>query len=137
MHHWLVKTEPESYSIEDLRRDGVSDWDGVRNPLAQQYMRQMELGDQVFIYHTGKSRSIVGLAEVVKEGYLDPADIKARSVCVDFKYIDTLRNPISLAQIKANSKLREMTLVRMSRLSVMPVTRAHGNLLLKMAEKED
>lgn len=130
MQRWLVKTEPETYSIHDLKRDGVTEWDGVRNALAQQYLRQMEAGDVVLVYHSGKEKAIVGEAEVQREKYLDSTDPKGKAVCVDFKFREIYANPIPLAAIKGNSKLQEMELVRISRLSVMPVSEAHWKLLV-------
>lgn len=134
MGRWLVKTEPETYSLDDLRRDGSTDWDGVRNPLAQQYLRRMELGDEVMIYHSGKQKAIVGRAEVVREGYLDASDEKGRAVCVDLKFTGAFKNPVSLAVIKTTPKLKKMELVRISRLSVMPVSRSHWGMILDLAE---
>ena len=135
MGKWLAKTEPETYSIHDLKRDRRTEWDGVRNALAQQYLRQMEVGDAVLIYHTGKERAIMGLAEVTREKYLDPTDEKSKAVCVDFKFGRNFNRPVSLAEIKAHPKLRTMTLARVSRLSVMPVSDSHWKMILDLAEK--
>lgn len=134
MQRWLVKTEPSTYSAQDLQRDGTTEWDGVRNALAQQYLRQMETGDAVLIYHSGKEKAVVGEAEVAREKYLDPTDAKGKAVCVDFKFKRLFDHPIPLAAIKANAKLKDMELVRISRLSVMPVTDAHWKVLMGLKD---
>jgi predicted RNA-binding protein with PUA-like domain len=136
MAKWLVKTEPETYSIHDLRRDEVSPWDGVRNALAQQHLRQMEVGDEVLVYHSGKEKAIVGLTEVVREKYLDPTDERGRAVCVDLKFVESFRRPLPLSEIKSQPKLKDMQLVRISRLSVMPLTEAHWRLIVELIGSE-
>lgn len=133
MHYWLVKTEPSAYSIDDLKKDGTSEWDGVRNAHAQQYLRQMDEGDTVLVYHSGKEKAVVGIAEVVREKYLDPTDHSGRLVWVDFKFLEKLDSPVTLAAIKATSSLKSMPLVRISRLSVMPVSSSHWRTLMKLA----
>jgi predicted RNA-binding protein with PUA-like domain len=135
MQRWLVKTEPQTYSLQDLKRDGVTEWDGVRNALAQQYLRQMECGDVVLIYHSGKEKAVVGEAMVEREKYLDSTDPKGKAVCVDFKFREAFEHPIPLAAIKANAKLQDMELVRISRLSVMPVSEAHWKVLMSLKKK--
>lgn len=135
MRRWLVKTDPETFSINDLQKKGISDWDGVRNALAQQYLRQMEEGQEVLIYHSGKEKAVVGLAKLEREKYLDATDPKGKAVCVDLAYVETFAKPIPLADIKATSKLKNFDLVRISRLSVMPVSGAHWKLLMQMAGK--
>lgn len=137
MNHWLVKTEPDDYSIQDFQRDQVTCWDGVRNALAQQYLRQMETGDQVLIYHSGKDKAVMGLAEVVREKYLDPGDDNGKSVCVDLKFVDTLEHPVPLSSIKESSALRDIGLVRISRLSVMPVNKTQWRTLMELADKAE
>ena len=121
-HHWLVKQEPETYSWDDLVRDGRTDWTGVRNFQARNNLRQMKVGDEVLFYHSGKEKSVVGIAEVAKAAYPDPTADDPAWIAVDIKPLKALRSPVSLADIKANSKLRDLLLVRQSRLSVMPVT---------------
>lgn len=135
MQHWLVKTEPETYSIHDLMRDGETEWEGVRNALAQQYLRQMEQGDVVLIYHSGKEKAIVGSATVSREKYLDPTDERGKAVCVNFKFGDLLGQPIALSTIKSTAKLKDMDLVRISRLSVMPVSDAHWRILTELGRR--
>ncbi|MCH8333309.1 EVE domain-containing protein [Candidatus Sumerlaeota bacterium] len=137
MGKWLVKTEPETYSIKDLRSDQRTQWDGVRNALAQQYMRQMEQGDPILIYHSGKEKAIVGLARVCREKYLDPTDEKGRAVCVDLQYVATFDKPVELAEIKSRRELKAMALVRISRLSVMPVSSTHWRVLAKFVGSKE
>jgi predicted RNA-binding protein with PUA-like domain len=132
MQRWLVKTEPDTYSIQDMKQEKVTQWDGVRNALAQQYLRQMERGDAVLIYHSGNEKAIVGEARVTKEKYLDPTDPKGKAVCVDFEYSRTFDHPVALSVIRATPKLKDMELVRISRLSVMPVTDAHWKVLMDL-----
>jgi len=133
MERWLIKTEPETYSIGDLATDHTTEWNGVRNSLAQQYMRQMEVGDPVLVYHSGKEKAVVGVAEVVREKYLDPNDAKGKAVCVEFAFKGTLDRPIALSEIRATSKLKDMALVKISRLSVMPIRASHWNTIIEMS----
>lgn len=133
MGKWLVKSDPDEYSLDHLMADGMAAWDGVRNALAQQHLRQMEAGDPVLIYHSGEQKAVVGLAEVAKEAYLDATDRGGKSACVDLKYVSKLKKPVSLCDVKANEKLKDLALVRISRLSVMPVKEAHWRQLMHMA----
>lgn len=121
MARWLVKTEPEEYSYEDLEHAGRDVWDGVRNNLALKHMRQMKPGDEVFVYHTGKVRAIVGIARVVSEPYPDPESTDPKHAVVDLEAVRALDAPVSLAEIKADPAFADWMLVRNSRLSVMPV----------------
>jgi predicted RNA-binding protein with PUA-like domain len=123
---WLVKTEPGDYSLSDLARDGTSVWDGVRNPAALRHMRAMAPGDRVLVYHTGEQRAIVGLAEVARAAYPDPA---SGETVVDLRFAGALANPVSLAQAKAAEELSGWALVRQPRLSVMPVPPAALRLI--------
>lgn len=127
---WLMKTEPHDYSYEDLERDGKTAWDGVRNPTAQKHMRGMRRGDKVFIYHTGQVRAVVGVAEVITDPYPDPSD--NRYVLVGLSPIGRLPRPVTLAEIKALPEFAQWELVRISRLSVMPVSPAHWDQILAM-----
>jgi predicted RNA-binding protein with PUA-like domain len=119
MNYWLLKTEPETYSWDDLVREKKATWDGVRNFQARSNMKAMKKGDIVFIYHTGDEKSIVGTAKVLKEHYPDPKDNDW--VVVDLAPEKKLKNPVSLSQIKADKRLANMVLVRAARLSVQPV----------------
>ncbi len=122
MTNWLFKEEPEHYSLDDLFRDKRAVWSGVENNLALKHLRSVKKGDQVLYYHTGKEKAVVGVIEVVKGPYPDPTRDDARFVVVDVKPVRRFDRPVSLAEIKANPKFADFALVRISRLSVMPVT---------------
>jgi len=122
MAYWLFKEEPDHYSLDDLFRDKRTVWAGVENNLALKHLRSVHKGDHVFYYHTGKEKAVVGVMEVVKGPYPDPAHDDPRLVVVDLKPIRRLEPPVQLAEIKANPKFADFALVRISRLSVMPVT---------------
>ncbi|MCX7763736.1 MAG: EVE domain-containing protein [Bacteroidia bacterium] len=117
MTYWLIKTEPEEYSYEDLIRDGKAVWDGVRNPQAQRFLRQMKVGDLLLVYHTGKERAVVGLAEVTQAAFPDPAN--PSYVVVEVAPLQKLPSPVSLASYKEAGF--DFALTRQPRLSVMPV----------------
>lgn len=117
MPYYLAKTEPGTYSIEDLKREGTTTWDGVTNPQAVNVIRAMKPGDRVFIYHSGSEPQVVGLAKVHSEPRPDPKN--AKSAVVDLQYLATLREPIPLAEIKAERKFADWALVRQGRLSTM------------------
>ncbi len=119
---WLVKTEPRTYSYEDLERDGRAVWDGVTNPVALKNLRSMAVGDRVFVYHTGEERRVVGMAEVVRSAYPDPRLKDERKVVVDLEPALRLPQPVGLAQIKAEPAFSDSPLVRQGRLSVVPLT---------------
>jgi predicted RNA-binding protein with PUA-like domain len=123
MANWLFKEEPGHYSIDNLFRDKRAVWAGVENNLALKHLRSVQKGDQVLYYHTGKEKAVVGVMEVVKGPYPDPARDDDRLVVVDVKPVRRLDRPVSLAEIKANPKFADFALVRISRLSVMPVTK--------------
>ena len=133
MNHWLLKTEPGEYSFEDLEGDGLAPWDGVKNAQALIFMRLMSRGDLAFIYHTGKEKQIVGIAEVMKAAYPDPKLDDPKRVVVDVRSKKRVAHPVTLAQIKADAAFADFHLVRMSRLSVMPVPPAIWSKLCKMA----
>jgi predicted RNA-binding protein with PUA-like domain len=128
--HWLVKSEPSTYSWDDLVRDGRTRWDGVRNPLARQHLEAMRAGDLVLFYHSNVGKDVVGIARVVRQSYPDPAD--PRWLAVDLEPLRAIAAPVALATIKADAKLADLALVRQSRLSVMPVAAAHFARLLKL-----
>ena len=119
MNYWLLKTEPDSYSWNDLVRDQKTVWDGVRNFQARSNLKKMEKGDVVFIYHTGDQKAIVGEARVTRSGFPDPKD--AEWIVVELSVGKPLKKPVSLAQIKSDKRLLDMVLVRAPRLSVQPV----------------
>ena len=130
--HWLVKQEPEDYSWDDLVRDGSTQWTGVRNFQARNNLRQMKVGDDVLFYHSGKEKSVVGIAKVAKAAYPDPTAKEEGWIAVDIKPEKRLPNPVSLANIKANAKLSDLLLVRQSRLSVMPVGKSEFEEIVRM-----
>jgi len=122
MAYWLFKEEPDHYSLEDLFRDKRTVWAGVENNLALKHLRSVQKGDRVLYYHTGKEKAVVGVMEVVKGPYRDPTLDDARLVVVDVKPIRRFDRPVSLAEIKSKPTFADFALVRISRLSVMPVT---------------
>jgi predicted RNA-binding protein with PUA-like domain len=133
MAYWLIKSEPSAYSWDQLVKDKKTSWTGVRNFQAQINLKAMKTGDHAFFYHSGEGKEIVGIAEVVKTAYPDSTDKDVKSVTVDFKAVEPVKKKVTLAEIKADPKFKEMKLVRQSRLSVSPVGDEHFKLLLKMA----
>lgn len=131
---WLVKQEPEDYSWDDLARDGSTQWTGVRNFQARNNLRQMKVGDDVLFYHSGKEKSVVGIASVSKAPYPDPTAKEEGWIAVDIKPGKRLAKPVSLADIKANAKLNDLLLVRQSRLSVMPVGENEFEEIVRMGQ---
>ncbi len=129
---WVVKTEPETYSWSDLVRDKRTDWTGVRNFAARIHLRAMQLGDEVFVYHSGDEKSIVGIARVAKTAFPDKTADEDGWVAVELAAVKPLPKPVSLAQIKADAVLKGMELVRQSRLSVSPVKPAEFARILKL-----
>lgn len=134
MNHWLVKQEPEDYSWTDFSKDGKTAWTGVRSFPARKNLRGMKTGDLVFFYHSGEAKSVVGLARVAREAYPDPTAGDEDWAAVDLAAVKPLAKPVALSQIKADKILREMALVKQSRLSVMPVTHEQFTRLLELAE---
>ena len=132
-NYWILKTEPTTYSFADLQRAGTAVWDGVKNNLALKHLRAMRRGDEVLIYHTGEEKAVVGVAAVVSEPYPDPKKKDVKLVVVDLKAQRGLARPVSLAEIKADKAFADLALVRMGRLSVMPVAAAQWHRLLKLA----
>lgn len=133
MNYWLVKTEPETYSLDDLSRDKKTTWDGVRNFQARSNLKAMKKGDIAFVYHTGEEKAVVGLAEITREFFPDPKDNEWAAVEIGYK--KKLKNPVTLASIKSEKKLSNMYLVRAARLSVQAVTKEEFDLVLAMSEK--
>jgi predicted RNA-binding protein with PUA-like domain len=125
MAHWLVKSEPDAFSWDQQVQNGTESWTGVRNALASNNLKAMKRGDRAFFYHSNIGREIVGVVEVAREAYPDPTDETGRWVCVDVRAVGPLPRPVTLAAIKADPEFAELALVRMSRLSVMPVSEAH------------
>jgi predicted RNA-binding protein with PUA-like domain len=133
MNYWLLKTEPDTYSWDDLVKEKKGVWDGVRNFQARKNIKDMKKGDLAFFYHTGDEKSIVGTATIVKESYPDPKD--KEWAAVDIAPKQKLKNPVSLAQIKADKRLTNMILVRAPRLSVQPVTKEEFEIIMALSER--
>ena len=132
MAYWLMKSEPGSYSWDDLVRDGATEWDGVRNPAARLHLKAMKAGDEALFYHSGDERAAVGIMRVARAGQPDPKDPNWVSVAVE--PVRPLAAPVTLKAIKAEPKLAKIELIRQSRLSVSPVRDAEWRTLLKMAK---
>ena len=133
MKYWLLKSEPDAWSWDNQVKEGASMWDGVRNYQARNNLKEMKKNDLCFFYHSVTERSIVGIVKVVKEYYPDPTDKTGRFVVVDVKATKKLKNPVSLNQIKENSKLKDIALVKQSRLSVMPLKKTEWEIIIKMS----
>ncbi|HUG28060.1 MAG TPA: EVE domain-containing protein [Gemmatimonadales bacterium] len=131
-NRWLVKTEPTTYSFDDLARERRTTWDGVRNALAQQHLRAMRKGDEVLVYHSGRDKAVIGLARVTRAPFPDPAAGDSAMVAVDLAAGHRLKQPVSLAAIRADPAFAGFALVRISRLSVMPVSAAEWKHLLAL-----
>jgi len=133
---WLVKSEPDAFSWDQQVANGVEPWTGVRNHMARNNLRAMKKGDRAFFYHSNIGKEIVGVVEVAREAYPDPSvapdDPKGEWLCVDMKTVGPMPTPVTLAAIKAEPKLADVALIRMSRLSVMPITPEHWKLICKM-----
>ena len=133
MKYWLLKSEPDAWSWDNQVKEGASMWDGVRNYQARNNLKEMKKNDLCFFYHSVKERSIIGIVKVVKEYYPDPTDKTDRFVVVDVKATKKLKNPVSLDQIKENSRLQDIALVKQSRLSVMPLKKTEWDIIIKMS----
>ena len=131
--HWLVKSEPETYSFADLERDGGTIWDGVRNNAAALHLKAMKAGDEVLFYHSGEGKAVVGVARVTREAFPDASDPAGRFVAVELAPVRSLARPVSLAQMKAEPALAGMVMLRQSRLSVSPVSHAEWAAILALA----
>jgi predicted RNA-binding protein with PUA-like domain len=131
--NWLFKEEPTHYSFDDLVRDGKTSWSGVKNPLAQKHLRSVKKGDRVFYYHTGDEKAVIGIAKAASDAYPDPNDKAGKLVTVDVVPGKKLKRPVSLAEIKARAFFEDFPLVRISRLSVMPVSDKEWSEIEKMS----
>ena len=131
--HWLVKSEPETYSFAHLERDGGTVWDGVRNNAAALHLKAMKAGDEVLFYHSGEGKAVVGVARVTREAFPDASDPAGRFVAVELAPVRSLARPVSLAQMKAEPALAGMVMLRQSRLSVSPVSHAEWAAILALA----
>jgi len=133
MAYWLVKSEPFKYSWDQFVKDGQTFWDGVRNYAARNNLKAMKKGDQVFFYHSNEGLEIVGIAKVVKEAYQDPTTDEDAWVVVDLKPVKKLKKPVSLKEIKAEERLKNMDLLRLGRLSVGTVKDEEWKVVMEMA----
>lgn len=135
MAYWLFKEEPTHYSLADLERDGRAVWDGVENALALKHLRNVRKGDAIFLYHTGKEKAVVGVMEALSDAYPDPAQKDERLAVVDVKPVRRLSRPVTLGEIKADPFFAGWELVRMGRLSVMPVSADQWQRIEAMSKK--
>ena len=136
MAKWLMKTEPGDYSWDQLTRDGRTEWDGVRNHQAAANMRAMQVGDQAFFYRSLKDPAVLGIIEVTRAAFPDPDDPDGKWVRVEVAPVEALPEPVPLKTIKAEPRLQDLALVRQSRLSVMPISDPHWQLVCQMAQNE-
>jgi predicted RNA-binding protein with PUA-like domain len=134
MARWLFKEEPDHYSYADLDRDGSAVWEGVTNALARKHLRQVKSGDRILYYHTGKEKAIVGEMRASRDAFADPNGDDANAVAVEVRPVKRWNKPVSLAQIKADKAFADWELVRISRLSVMPVSEAQWKRLEELAK---
>jgi predicted RNA-binding protein with PUA-like domain len=133
--NWLVKEEPTHYGFDALVKDKRAVWSGVRNALAQKHLRAIKKGDRIFYYHTGDEKAVVGIAKALSGAYPDPEDTSGKYVAVDLAPVKRLPRPVTLAEIKADGRFRDFPLVRIARLSVMPVTDGEWARIEGMAAK--
>ena len=133
--NWLFKEEPTHYGYDDLVKDKRTVWSGVKNPLAQKHLRSVRKGDRIFYYHTGDEKSVVGIARALGDAYPDPNDKSGKQSVVDVAPVKKLPQPVTLAAIKADSAFKTFPLVRISRLSVMPVTDDEWEAIVEKSSK--
>ena len=131
--NWLFKEEPSNYSYDEFARDGKTSWTGVRNPVAQRHLRSVKKGDKIFFYHTGDEKSVVGICRAAGDAYPDPADKTGKLYAVDVEPVKKLKQPVTLASIKADTFFASFPLTRVPRLSVMPVPTEEWERILKMS----
>jgi predicted RNA-binding protein with PUA-like domain len=134
MAYWLVKSDPDSYGWEEMKKDKKTDWDGVRNYQARNNLREMKKSDLVLFYHSQSDKAVMGITQVTKEAYQDPTTDDDRWVAVELKYKKALKNPVTLKQIKSEETLSEVALIRHTRLSVMPITEEEFNKIVELGK---
>jgi predicted RNA-binding protein with PUA-like domain len=134
MNYWLLKSDPDAYGWPEFEKDKRTFWDGVRNYAARNHMKDMKEGDMALFYHSVTNPGVVGIAKIVKEAYQDPTIEDDRWVAVDIELVEKLKNPVSLKQVKADSRLAEMILVKISRLSVQPVKKEEFDIVIELSE---
>lgn len=132
MAFWLVKSEPTTYSFDDLLRDKKTHWDGVRNFQARNFLKGMKKGDKALVYHSGDDKAVMGTAEIIKEAYPDASATEGDWVMVDLKPVAKFARPVQLKDIKAEKSLAKILLIKQSRLSVMPVSKDEFDTIAKM-----
>ncbi len=133
MSYWLIKSEPSSYSWEKFVKEGRTTWDGIRNYAARNHLRSMKKGDEIFFYHSNVGLDIVGIAHVIKESYQDPSTKDPAWLVVDLKPVKPLQKPVTLQQVKNDPRLKDMALLKISRLSVQPVTEKEWTTILELS----
>ena len=134
--NWLVKEEPTHYGWDAFVKDKKAVWSGVRNALAQRHLRAIKKGERVFYYHTGNEKAVVGIAKAASSAYPEPEDKSGKYVAVDLVPVAALPRPVTLAEIKANAAFKDFPLVRISRLSVMPVTDAEWTRIESLSRRQ-
>ena len=136
MQYWLMKSEPNVWSIDQQKKSGIkgAPWDGVRNYQAAKNLKTMKKGDQCFFYHSNIGKEIVGIVEVIKEHYQDKTDQSGRFVAVTVKFLNKLKKPVTLEEIKKNKELQHLSLIKQSRLSIMPIDSKSWKILNKMSK---
>lgn len=132
MNYWLIKSEPTSFSWQEQLQNNIEPWTGVRNHQAKKNLQSMKKGDLAFFYHSNIGKEIVGIVEIHKEAYPDPTSTENKWICVDVKTVNSLPTPVTLQQIKSNPELQEISLIKQSRLSVMPITPKHWQIICQM-----
>lgn len=130
---WLFKTEPSAYAYDQLERDGKTVWDGVKNPAARKHIAAVKRGDQVLVYHTGDEKAVIGIAKALSDGYPDPKQKDEKAAVVDLAPVKRLPRPVTLAELKQRPSLKDFPLVRLPRLSAMPVSAAEWNEIERLS----
>ncbi|MDI2113660.1 EVE domain-containing protein [Commensalibacter nepenthis] len=134
MNYWLIKSEPDAYSWQEQLKNNIEPWTGIRNHQAKKNLQSMKIGDLAFFYHSNVGKEIVGIVRIVKEYYPDPTDPDHKWSCVDVQTVCSVPVPITLKQIKTIPELQEISLIKQSRLSVMPITAEHWQLLCQLGQ---
>ena len=136
MKYWLMKSEPNVWSIDQQKKSGLkgSMWDGVRNYQAANNLKKMKKGNLCFFYHSNIGKEIVGIVKVIKEAYLDPTDKLKKFVAVQVRFVEKLKTPVTLETIKKSKELKDLPLIKQSRLSVMPIDTKHWKIILNMSK---
>ena len=135
MNYWLLKEEPKKYSFDILEKEKNTTWDGIKNNLALKHIKQIKKGDELFIYHSGVEKLIIGIAKAISKPYPDPNQNNEKLLVFDIKIKKRLKRAISLKEIKSNSIFKDFELVRLPRLSVMPVSQKYWNYIIKLSEE--